>query len=153
MAAGTIKNVFACVHTKTNAHVYMYLAVLVCIGQEVKAVNSDGQKLRVVLHQQSHQLLQTTSQSDVHLGWVIVQQHVVQSSDGVEQHCIHLAGAGGRDVQRTMYTEFIILILNTWGGGGMRRVYMCFFLSSFSHLSLKHVQHVKIRVHVSIPVK
>jgi hypothetical protein len=77
------------VHWTTTGQDYQ-LAVLMSIGQKMEAVSSDGQELGIVLHKKSHHFLQTTCQSHVHLRGLIVEQHVVESSDGIEQHSIHL---------------------------------------------------------------
>lgn len=33
-----------------------------------------------------------TGKSDIHLGGVIVQEHVVQGGNGIEEHGVHLGG-------------------------------------------------------------
>ena len=42
-----------------------------------------------------------TCKPDVHLGMLIVQQHVVQGGDGIEQHSIHLRRQQANKVRDT----------------------------------------------------
>lgn len=67
------------------------LALLVTVGQDLKAIGDDGQEFDVVPLQQSDHLLQTTGQSDGHLGTVLVEQQVVQGGDGVEENAFDWA--------------------------------------------------------------
>lgn len=65
---------------------YTHLALLVAVGEKLKAICSNGQELGVGFLQQWHHPLQAISQTYGHLGPLLVQKQVVECGDGVEQH-------------------------------------------------------------------
>lgn len=71
-----------------------HLALLVPVGEELKAVSGDSQELGVVLVQQGNHLLQAVGQAHSHLGPFLVEQQVVQGGDGVEEDRLDWRAAG-----------------------------------------------------------
>ena len=66
-----------------------YLALLVAVSQDLQAVGDDGQELDVITGQQGNHLLETTGQTDSHLGSFLVEEEVVEGGDGIEEHRLH----------------------------------------------------------------
>ena len=56
-----------------------------------------------------------TGQSDIHLGGVIVQEHVVQSGNGVEEHGVHLGGEQADQIGDTTTAVDHLKALPVWG--------------------------------------
>lgn len=54
-----------------------YFALLVAIGQDLKAICRDGQEFDVGLVEKCHHLLQATGQAHGHLGSFLVKEQVV----------------------------------------------------------------------------
>ena len=66
-----------------------YLALLVAVGQNLKTVRCDCQKLNVISLQQRDHLLQPTGKTNGHLRSLLVKQKVVKSCNGVKQYGFH----------------------------------------------------------------
>ena len=67
-------------------HSTPYLALLVTIGEYLKAISVNRQELAVVLWQKRDHLLQTTGKTNGLLCTLLVKQQIVEGCDGVENH-------------------------------------------------------------------
>lgn len=65
-------------------HIDTHLTLLVSIGKDLQTVSGDGQELWVCVFKQRNNLLQTVTYSHRHLGTILVEQEVMECSDGVK---------------------------------------------------------------------
>ena len=88
----------ACSNTNTARKKHMHTAALCICALATCFHTLQQQHCAVNQPSKLSQVLLLTSQPHVHLGRIIVQEHVVQCGDGIEEHSVHLRGEQANQV-------------------------------------------------------
>ena len=66
------------------------LALLVAVGEDLKAIGDDGQELDIVALQEDDHALKAAGEAHRHLRAILMEKQIMQSRDGVEEHRLNV---------------------------------------------------------------